>query len=50
MMEKNYNSFTKDEISTFLNLLVIKATCPKVYKKITTNSFEILFVHDYFKV
>jgi hypothetical protein len=42
VMKKNKNSLTKDEILTFLSLLVIQTTCPKTYNSIGINSFEIV--------
>jgi len=42
MMKKNNNYLTKDEILAFLSLLAIQAACPKTYKNIATNSFEIV--------
>ncbi len=35
-------SLAKDEISMFLSLFVLQASCPKAYKSTTTNSFEIV--------
>jgi hypothetical protein len=49
-MKNNNNSLTKDEILAFLSLLDVQATYPKAYKRIATNSFELLFAHDCFKV
>jgi hypothetical protein len=42
VMKRSNMSLTKDEISTFLSLLALQATRPKVYKRTTTNSFEIV--------
>jgi len=42
VMKRSNKSLTKDEISMFLNLLVLQATHPKAYKSTTTNSFEIV--------
>jgi hypothetical protein len=42
MIKKSNNSLKKDEILTFLNLLTLQAACPKAYKNIATNSFEIV--------
>jgi hypothetical protein len=42
-MMKRSNMFeTKDDISPFLGLLTLQATCPKAYKSTATNSFEIV--------
>ncbi len=42
-MMKRINKFlTKDEISTFLSLLVLQVAYLKAYKSTTTNSFEIV--------
>ncbi len=40
--EKEQQVLTKDEILVFLGLLALQAACPKAYKSITTNSFEIV--------
>ncbi len=42
MMKRSNKSLTKDEISAFLGLLALQAACPKAYKSIATNSFEIV--------
>jgi hypothetical protein len=42
MMKRSNMSLTKDEILTFLGLLALQAACPKAYKSIVTNSFEIV--------
>ncbi len=42
MMKRNNRSLTKDEISVFLGLLALQVACPKAYKSIVTNSFEIV--------
>jgi hypothetical protein len=42
MMKRSNRSLTKDEISVFLGLLALQPTCPKAYKSIATNSFEIV--------
>jgi hypothetical protein len=44
MMKRSNKSLTKDEISAFLSLLVLQATCPKAYKSTTINSFEIVVI------
>jgi len=44
VMKKSNKSLTKDEISMFLSLLALQATCSKVYKSTTTNSFEIVVI------
>jgi hypothetical protein len=41
-MKSSNNSLTKDEISTFLSLLVVQVACPKTYKSIATNSFDVV--------
>ncbi len=41
-MKRSNRSLTKDEISTFLNLLALQAASPKAYNSTATNSFEIV--------
>jgi hypothetical protein len=41
-MKKSNKFLTKDEISTFLDLFVLQAACPKAYKSTATNPFEIV--------
>jgi hypothetical protein len=42
MMKRSNRPLTKDEISVFLNLLVLQAASPKAYNSTATNSFEIV--------
>jgi hypothetical protein len=42
VMKRSNNYLTKDEILAFLSLLAIQAACPKSYKNIAKNSFEIV--------
>jgi hypothetical protein len=42
MMKRSNRSLTKDKISAFLSLLALQTACPKAYKSIATNSFEIV--------
>jgi hypothetical protein len=44
VMKKSNKSLTKDEILAFLNLFALQAACPKAYKSIATNSFEIVII------
>jgi hypothetical protein len=42
MMKRSNRFLTKDEISMFLGLFTLQVACPKAYKSIATNSFEIV--------